>query len=163
MMVTVWVGMSATQIFGPYFYEDSDSGDAVTVTKETYLAMLQQVFNEETLMELNDHWYQQDGAPAHSSKVVLDWLETSFPQRLISIKSSFPWPANSPDLNPLDFLSMGVCEARGFCRKSAEHQRNQRADQKHPSCDGARAFPPKKFPLRKVPSLELFLPGRFPS
>ena len=58
MMVTVWVGMSATQIFGPYFYEDSDSGDAVTVTKETYLAMLQQVFNEETLMELNYHWYQ---------------------------------------------------------------------------------------------------------
>ena len=77
--------MSATQIFGPYFYEISDSGNAVTVTKETYLAMLQQVFNEETLMELNDHWYQQDGAPAHSSKVVLDWLETSFPQRLISI------------------------------------------------------------------------------
>ena len=71
--------MSATQIFGPYFYENSDSDNAATVTKETCLAILQEVFNEETLMELNDHWYQQDGDPAHSSKVVLDWLETSFP------------------------------------------------------------------------------------
>ena len=43
--------------------------------------MLPQVFNEESLMELNDHWYQQVGASAHLSKVVLDWLETSFTQR----------------------------------------------------------------------------------
>ena len=69
--------MSATQIFRLYFYENSDASNTVTVTKETYLAILQQVFDEETLMELNDHWYQQDGAPAHSSKVVLDWLESS--------------------------------------------------------------------------------------
>ena len=48
--------MSAAQIFGPYFYENFDSGNAVTVTRETYLVMLQQVFNEETLMELNERW-----------------------------------------------------------------------------------------------------------
>ena len=66
--------MSATQIFVPYFYENFDSGNAVAVTKETYLAMLQQLFDEETLIELNDHWYEEDGAPAHLSKVVLDWL-----------------------------------------------------------------------------------------
>ena len=41
--VTVWEGISAMEIFGPYFYENSDSGSVVTVTKETYLAMLQQV------------------------------------------------------------------------------------------------------------------------
>ena len=63
---------------------------------------------------MNDHWCQQDGAPAHSSKVVLDWLETSFPQRLISIKSSFPWPANSPDLNPLDFYLWGFVKHEVF-------------------------------------------------
>ena len=34
-MVTVWVGLSATQIFEPYFYENSDSGNAVSVTKDT--------------------------------------------------------------------------------------------------------------------------------
>ena len=38
--------LSATPIFGPYFYENSDTGNAVTVTKKTDLAMLQQVFNE---------------------------------------------------------------------------------------------------------------------
>ena len=66
--VTVWVGMSATHIFGPYFNENSDSGNAVTVTKEKYLAMLQQVFNEETKISLNYHWYQQDNTPAHKQK-----------------------------------------------------------------------------------------------
>ena len=65
--------------------------------------MLQQLFDEETLIELNDHWYEEDGAPAHLSKVVLDWLQTSFPERLISIESSFPWLANSSDLYPLHF------------------------------------------------------------
>jgi len=36
-----------TQIFGLYFYENSDSGTALT-DKKKYLAMLQQVFNDET-------------------------------------------------------------------------------------------------------------------
>ena len=86
-------------------------------------------------MLLNDHWYQQDCAPAHSSKVMPDWLETSFPQRLISLKSSFPCPANSPYLNLLHFLSFGAWEARGFSHKSAEHRWNQGAYQKQRSCD----------------------------
>ena len=59
-------------------------------------------------------WYHQDSAPAHSSNVVLDWLETSFPQRLIWIKSPFPWPTNSLDLNPLDFYLWGFVKHAVF-------------------------------------------------
>ena len=101
--MTVWLGKSTYYtIVWTLLFQDSESGDAVTVNKERYLDMIKEAFDEETMLELHEHWYMQDGAPEHSSKVVIDWLEANFPQRLISIKSSFPWPANSPDLNPLD-------------------------------------------------------------
>ena len=37
--------------------------------------MMKEAFDEETMLELHEHWCMQDGAPAHSSKVVIDWLE----------------------------------------------------------------------------------------
>ena len=55
-----------------------------------------------------------DGAPAHSSRCVLDWLQTTFPERLISIKTAFPWPANSPDLSPLEFYMWGYVKSQVF-------------------------------------------------
>ena len=36
-----------------------------------------------------------------------DWLEMTFPERLISNKSDFMWPPRSPDLNPCDFFLWG--------------------------------------------------------
>ena len=49
--VTVWVGMSATKIFGPYFFEQ-ENGKALTVNTARYVAMLEQVFDNETLDNL---------------------------------------------------------------------------------------------------------------
>ena len=49
----------------------------------------------------------QDGAPAHTSRMAMDWLEDRFLGRLISNKSDFMWPPQSPDLNPLDFFLWG--------------------------------------------------------
>ena len=112
--VTVWIGMTGSKIYGPYFYETPETEQVVTVNSERYLQMLKDVFDEDTLMELCDHFFQQDGAPAHSSRCVLDWLETNFPQRLISRRSAFPWPANSPDLNPLDFYMWGYVKREVF-------------------------------------------------
>ena len=67
-----------------------------------YLEMLKTVFDDQLLMELSDHPFQQDGAPCHTSLTSMDWLKSNFPERLISRKSNVPKPANSPDLNPLD-------------------------------------------------------------
>ena len=62
--VTVWVGMSATKIFGLYFFEQED-GKALTVNTARYVAISEQEFDNETLDNLSDHFYQQDGATCH--------------------------------------------------------------------------------------------------
>ena len=52
----------------------------------------------ETLMP-DGYTFQQDGAPAHTSRQAQDWLEQHTPD---FIKKD-EWPPNSPDMNPLDF------------------------------------------------------------
>ena len=105
--VTVWVGMTANRIFGPYFFEDPVTGNMQTVNAERYVEMLETVFDEEMMSEVADHWYQQDGAPSHTSRISMACLEEKFSAKLISGKSEFPWPACSPDLNPLDYFLWG--------------------------------------------------------
>jgi len=41
--------------------------------------------------------YQQDNAPCHKSKVVLNW----FKENNVDV---IPWPARSPDLNPIEHI-----------------------------------------------------------
>ena len=48
-----------------YFYEDSESSKAVTVTKERYTEMLSQIFQENSEDVDSEAIFQQDGAPAH--------------------------------------------------------------------------------------------------
>ena len=52
----------------------------------------------------NDFIFQQDGAPAHTSRLAQDWLAQHCPD---FIKKD-EWPPNSPDLNPLDFHVWGA-------------------------------------------------------
>ena len=47
------------------------------------------------LMGLNKFIFQQDNAPAHTSKL----LKLFFKENNIEL---LPWPANSPDLNPIE-------------------------------------------------------------
>ena len=64
--------------------------------------------------DLGDKWWQQDGAPCHTAKKVMDFLKSNFQERIISQKSGLDyfWPAHSPDLNPLDFSFWGQCESQ---------------------------------------------------
>ena len=86
------------------FFEQED-GKALTVNTARYVAMLEQVFDNETLDNLYDHFY-------HISLVALAWVEDNFPGRLISIKSDFPCPPNSPHLNPLNYYLWGHVKAK---------------------------------------------------
>lgn len=53
-------------------------------------------------------WFLQDGAPAHNGGRVVLYLNEEFPQRWIGTNSpNIPYPARSPDLNPLDFFYWG--------------------------------------------------------
>ena len=51
--------------------------------------------------------FQHDGAPAHFSLAARQQLTTTFGDRWIGHHGPVPWPARSPDLNPLDFFLWG--------------------------------------------------------
>ena len=56
--------------------------------------------------------FQQDGAPAHTSKKTQEWLKKAFP----NFWSKGLWPPNSPDLNPMDYSIWGLMETKA-CSK----------------------------------------------
>lgn len=101
--VVVWIGMSATRLYGPYFFEQS------TVKSDNYLTMLQTFFLPELQREgiLNQAWFQQDGAPPHWATSVRRLLNEVFEDRWIGRSGPLPWPARSPDLAPPDFFFWG--------------------------------------------------------
>ena len=53
------------------------------------------------LPDMSTAIFQQDGAPAHTSKVAIKWLEN----HLNSFWGKGVWPGNSPDLSPIENLS----------------------------------------------------------
>ena len=59
-------------------------------------------------INIENMWFQLDGATPHLAKHVLSWLHETFGENFISFKTEKIWPPHSPDLNPLDFfLSFG--------------------------------------------------------
>ena len=52
------------------------------------------------LLDMSMAIFQQDGAPAHTSKVAIKWLENN----LNSFWGKGVWPGNSPDLSPIENL-----------------------------------------------------------
>jgi len=94
--IHVWCAISANRIFGPYYFEE-------TVNKERYLKMLQDFFWPKLLRtaERNKYYFQQDGASAHTSKIVQAWCSLKFGRKFLDKKM---WPPRSPDLNPCEFF-----------------------------------------------------------
>ena len=100
--VTVWCGMTADTVAGPYFLHDTMNG-------ERYLKMLQEyawpiVSRWENINELI---FMQDGAPPHFSRIVRSWLDDHFPRRWLGRRGPHEWPARSPDLTLCDFFLWG--------------------------------------------------------
>ena len=76
-----------------------------SVNGESYLKKLQEfVWPQVKGRRL---YFQQDGAPAHYSLIVREWLDQKFPGRWIGRRGPIEWPARSPDLTPPDFFLWG--------------------------------------------------------
>ncbi|GFW42188.1 uncharacterized protein TNCV_1206441 [Trichonephila clavipes] len=59
--------------------------------------------------KLNNHdvqelWFQQDGATCHTARATIDLLKDTFGDRLISRFGPVNWPPRSCDLTPLDYF-----------------------------------------------------------
>ena len=55
-------------------------------------------------MDLNQLWFQQDGATSHTSRETIALLRSKFDDRIISRNGEVNWPPRSCDLTRLDFF-----------------------------------------------------------
>ncbi|GFY07329.1 uncharacterized protein TNCV_5085161 [Trichonephila clavipes] len=90
--LTVWCSLWAGGIIGPYFFKN-DEGHNITVNGDRYRAMITNFF----IPELNNHdvqelWFQQDGATCHTARTTIDLLKDTFGDRLISRFGPVNWP-----------------------------------------------------------------------
>jgi len=102
--VNVWCGMLGNILLGPYEMSYLDG--------ETYLNFLQEDFEEMLdehvpLLTRQNMTFMHDGAPAHYSTDVRNYLNLSYGQNWIGRGGPQPWPARSPDLTPMDFFLWG--------------------------------------------------------
>ncbi|GFY32352.1 tc3a_0 protein [Trichonephila clavipes] len=106
----VWCALWAGGIIGPYFFKN-DEGHNITVNGDRYRAMITNFF----IPEFNNHdvqelWFQQDGATCHTARATIDLLKYTFGDRLISRFGPVNWPPRSCDLTPLDYFLWGYAD-----------------------------------------------------
>lgn len=114
LKVTAWCAVYAGGVIGPYFFENN-VGETTTVDGARYRAMINDFFLPKLdELGLEDMWFQQDGATAHTAQDTIDVLKAAFPGRLISRFGDLRWPARSPDLTALDFFLWGFLKSRVY-------------------------------------------------
>ncbi|CAF4694672.1 unnamed protein product [Rotaria sp. Silwood2] len=111
--ISVWIGISSNGIISPFFFNS-------TVTGESYVEMLKDYFEPAVAdwSDLNDFWYQHDGAPAHYSRIAREYLDEMFPDRWMGRRDPIEWPPRSSDLSPPDFFAWGVVKDAVYSKKS---------------------------------------------
>ncbi|GFV37128.1 histone-lysine N-methyltransferase SETMAR [Trichonephila clavipes] len=105
--LTVWCALWAGGIIGPYFFKN-DEGHNVTVNGDRYRAMIANFF----IPELNNYdvqelWFQQDGATCLTARATIDLLKDTFRDRLISRFGPVNWPPRSCELTSLHYFLWG--------------------------------------------------------
>ncbi|GFV82100.1 putative DD41D transposase [Trichonephila clavipes] len=90
----------------------------ITVNGDRYRAIITNFF----ILELNNHdvqelWFQQDGATCHTARVTIDLLKYTFGDRLISRFGPVNWPPKSCDLTPLDYFLWGYLKSLFYADK----------------------------------------------
>lgn len=94
---------------------------SVTVNGERYRAMIRDFLWPELEqledMDLDEMWFQQDGAPCHFATETIDLLEEKFGGSIIARNGPVPWPPRSCDLTPLDFFLWGYLKSLVYANK----------------------------------------------
>ena len=77
--------------------------------------------------DIQQEWFQQDGATPHTAAASCLWLQQRFPDRVISLKEEVQWAPHSPDLSPLDFFLRGYLKDRVYKDKPRTSEQLKRA------------------------------------
>ncbi|GFT74166.1 transposase [Trichonephila clavipes] len=96
----------------------NDEGHNVTVNGDRYRVMITNFF----IPELNNHdvqelWFQQNGATCHTARATIDLLKDTFGDRLISRFGPVNWPPRSCDLTLLDYFLRGYVKSLVYADK----------------------------------------------
>ncbi|GFW28940.1 putative transposable element [Trichonephila clavipes] len=96
----------------------NDEGHNVTVNGDRYRATITNFF----IPELNNHdvqelWFQQDGATCHTARATIALLKDTLGDRLISRFGPVNWPPRSCDLTPLDYFLWGYVKSLAYADK----------------------------------------------
>ena len=109
---------SAAHLQSMFKIFQNDAGNSVTVTGERYRAMITNFLCPELdAMDVENLWFQQDGATCHTANATMALLNEKFPGRIISRSSEVNWPARSCDLTPLDFFLWGYLKSKVYANK----------------------------------------------
>lgn len=112
--VTVRCGFWSGGIIGPFFFENA-AGNIVTVNGDRYRAILTNfLWPQIDAINVDDLWFQQDGATCHTSRLTIDLLRAKFDNRIISRFGDVNWLARSCDLTLLDFFLWGAVKDRCY-------------------------------------------------
>uniref|UniRef100_V5GVV5 Transposable element Tc3 transposase n=1 Tax=Anoplophora glabripennis TaxID=217634 RepID=V5GVV5_ANOGL len=112
--VNVWCAIFNDRIIGPFFIE--------TLNAQNFLRLLETEFTDVLdnlpLDARQNLYFMLDGAPAHSSRIIRNWLNTNFPLKWIGPRSPLQdWPARSPDLTPMDFYFWGTVKNKVYTNR----------------------------------------------
>ena len=108
--IQVWGLMSHSALSNLHFIPPGQTVTADYYIKEILQKTLMSAFNRrrekgtvlqrKMLQKMSGAVFQQDGAPAHNAKITHDWLR----KNVTSFWAKATWPANSPDLSPIENL-----------------------------------------------------------
>nr|XP_018913457.1 PREDICTED: uncharacterized protein LOC109041542 [Bemisia tabaci] len=111
--INVWCGILGDKIVGPFFMEENLTGPLyLTLLEEAIVPRIVEIV--EASDQDFDPWFQQDGAPAHFSLAVRNYLNAEFPGRWIGRRGAIEWPPRSPDLTPLDYFLWGHLKSKVY-------------------------------------------------
>lgn len=106
--VTVWCGIHAGGIIGPYFFQSKGGERAYPTMRAEYRALITQHLLGQKVLGADEEsrmWFQQDDAPCHEGTGPM--LKTMLKDKFISSNGPVHWPPRSCDLTPMDYFLWG--------------------------------------------------------
>jgi len=109
--LNVWAGLCRRGIIGPFFlYENFNAQNYLNLLRDQVVPAIENLYPD----NIQDVWFQQDGAPPHFALVVRQYLHEAFTDRWIGRRGAIEWPARSPDLTPLDYFLWGYLKNKVY-------------------------------------------------
>jgi len=74
---------------------------------------------------MEEMWFQQDEATAHTARALMTVVRQMFPQHVVSHFGDVPWPPRSPDLSACDFFLWGLPQIKSLRSKTSYSRRSE--------------------------------------